>query len=880
MNQTIKRLLNGQEDNHMLPFLWVHGEDETTLRKMLRAVHGAHCGAVCIESRPHPDFCGPQWWADMDVILDEAQMLDMQVWILDDSHFPTGYAAGAVLRAPQALCRQNIFYNTVPLPECPQTALNLRELGLLTAPQKEFATEMERAMFNRPPARVFDDDRVLHLALVSAQGEEIDVTAQMRGETLMLKAPETGELHALVASRNSGYHRDYINMIDRESCKILLDAVYETHWQHYARYFGNTIAGFFSDEPEFGNGFLYTKGNVLGTKQDLPWSAELEQRMARALGAGWQSQLARLWQSDDSAQTARVHYAYMDELTRLVRETFSLQLGAWCRAHGVQYIGHVIEDDGQHCRTGSSLGHYFRSLAGQDMAGIDDIGGQVLPQGEDEPTVDFMRRPRSGVFYHYGLAKLAQSAAAIEPGKQGNAMCEIFGNYGWQEGVQLEKYLADHFLVRGINWFVPHAFSCKPFPDPDCPPHFYAHGHNPQYRHFGALMQYMNRVATLTSSGKHAVPVAVLYHGEAEWCDENAMPFEVPLRALYDAQIDCHVLPADVFANLANYQAQLGNPLVVNGQTYNAFVVPACKKLPQTAAAGLETLAAAGLPVLFAGARPNAVCENNAPLPERLLQCPVVDVNSLACAVRQIPLQAPVLTPPSNRLRMLHIAGETPVYMLANEGAQTYTGTLLLPGETGNCCQYDAWENVCRPLTATKTQSGVQVTITLEPRKSCFVVFGCADVAKETPRPAADAIVLSGWTRAICKSIDYPSFGQASAVSLPDSLAQEQSEFSGFVRYIAQFTLARTELLSLAIDDAAEGVEVFLNGKSYGVQIVPQYRYTLDGQQGDNTLVIEVATTLERQCYPLLEGYRKMLAPVPSAGSGIIGTVTLRRLAK
>ena len=40
--------------------------------------------------------------------------------------------------------------------------------------------------------------------------------------------------------------------------------------------------------------------------------------------------------------------------------------------------------------------------------------------------------------------------------------------------------------------------------------------------------------------------------------------------------------------------------------------------------------------------------------------------------------------------------------------------------------------------------------------------------------------------------------------------------------------------------------------------------------------MIEVATTLERQCYPLLDGYRKMMAPVPTSGSGLTGKVTLR----
>ena len=39
------------------------------------------------------------------------------------------------------------------------------------------------------------------------------------------------------------------------------------------------------------------------------------------------------------------------------------------------------------------------------------------------------------------------------------------------------------------------------------------------------------------------------YHGEAEWCDAAAMPFEKPLRALYDAQMDSHTVPADLLGD-------------------------------------------------------------------------------------------------------------------------------------------------------------------------------------------------------------------------------------------------------------------------------------------------------------------------------------------
>lgn len=132
-----------------------------------------------------------------------------------------------------------------------------------------------------------------------------------------------------------------------------------------------------------------------------------------------------------------------------VQMCFSEQLGSWCRAHGVEHIGHIIEDNNQRTRTGSSLEHYFRSMSGQAMAGIDDIGNQALPQGEWNGCSGPWNDYRDGFFYHYVLGRLGGSLAAIDPGKKGRCMCEIFGNYGWQEGVKLEKYLADHFLVRG-----------------------------------------------------------------------------------------------------------------------------------------------------------------------------------------------------------------------------------------------------------------------------------------------------------------------------------------------------------------------------------------------------------------------------------------------
>ena len=90
MNDKIKKLLENKGGNYIFPFFWQHGEEEAVRREYMEAIHRCGIGAVCVECRPHPDFCGPGWWNDMDVILDEAKKREMKVWILDDSHFPTG----------------------------------------------------------------------------------------------------------------------------------------------------------------------------------------------------------------------------------------------------------------------------------------------------------------------------------------------------------------------------------------------------------------------------------------------------------------------------------------------------------------------------------------------------------------------------------------------------------------------------------------------------------------------------------------------------------------------------------------------------------------------------------------------------------------------
>ena len=875
MNQKIGQLLLDKGENHIAPFFWQHGEPESVLRKYMKIIQNSGCGAVCVESRPHPDFCGPGWWRDLDVILDEARKRSMKVWILDDSHFPTGYANGQLEQASNILCRQSVFSNPVSK-ERDSDKIRFCVKDYVCPPELKLNMLAEIMSKMTPEPRKFDDDILLSVTAFSAEKSEIiDLTEKIKNGILEWELlDESWEIYVNGLSRNCGPHRNYINMMNKQSCRVLIDTVYEAHYRHYKDDFGKTIVGFFSDEPELGNGTLYMQHNRIGTEQDLPWSTEVEREMENHLGTEWRKFLPLLWHLDAGKEkAAKIRYIYMDIVTRLVREDFSVQVGNWCREHGVEYIGHVIEDEGQHCRTASSLGHYFRGLEGQSMAGIDVIGGQIMPGCEDFPKEGILGRTRNGEFYHYGLAMLAASAAAVEPWKNGRAMCEIFGNYGWKAGVKLERYLADHCLVRGINFFVPHAFSPKKFPDPDCPPHFYAHGHNPQYRHFGVLIRYMNRVSELFSGGRRIVTAAVLYHGESEWCG-SCMPFETVARELYDHQICCDVIPSDVFAEPEKYKTELGRQLKVNTQEYQILIIPEAEFITREVMEAISILQKKGVPVLFINSVPGC-CTGDARLAEK--ECQVIPLSLLAEEMQKRSFYEIQLEPSDNRIRFLHYQSEQSMYMFVNEGDSVYRGTVNVP-ESGPCYRYDAMENRIEKVVFSVGEKWTELELELYPEKSLIVIFD--EIPEERISvplcPQGEKELLLKWKRSQCRSIEYPEFTNEKEVELPDKVAEEQESFSGFVRYETTVRNRQGKNALMEISEAFEGCELFINNVNAGIQIASPMRYDLSGilKPGKNQVRIEVATTLERAMFARNCNYEALQEP-PICGSGITGVVAI-----
>ena len=877
MATRLDQVLEGKQENYILPFIWQRGESETIIREEMARIHEAGIHAVCVEARPHPDFLGPQWWRDVDAIMEEARDRSMRVWMLDDDHFPTGHAAGKMENAP---------------PELGRLFLQEHHIDAI-GPQNDAAFPIKPWFldFRRPTAA----EGTLVAAVAARRGaaddtltgEFVDLTARVQNDVLYWDIPDGyWRIFLLVSSFTAGSdrHSDYIHPLVAESVRVLIDSVYEPFYERYGDDFGGTFAGFFSDEPGFYNDKqVFDYQSALGKKGvAVPWSRDLLEQLTAAFGGDYRTYLPLLWHHGGE-RVAAVRYTYMDVVSKLYAEHFTQQVGDWCRSHGVEYIGHVLEDNGVHTRLGCGAGHYFRALWGQDMAGLDVVLWQLVP-GFDEGPFAGPAGNLDGEFFHYGLAKLGSSLAHIDPKKKGRAMCEVFGAYGWREGLKLMKWMTDHMLVRGINHFVPHAFSQAEFPDRDCPPHMYARGKNPQYRSYRELNLYTNRVSHLLSGGRHVASAAVLYHAEAEWSGAW-MPFHKPMKVLIKRQIDCDVLPGDVLIEAA---AVSSNKLTVAQESYDCLIVPYSEALPVALLSRLAEMVEQGLPVLFVGALPARSSQGSdaGHALARLAahdgaQC--VPLGELARRVKEMGFFEIEAEGEPPYLRTYHVAHpDLDVYMLSNEHPYDPIATTVRLPARGRALAYDAFGNRVSALACVESQGGMRFPLQLAPYESTLVVtgMGVQDIAAGVPiaaQPGQDSqthTVEGPWSVATATSEQYPMFeavGQFEALS-DMSRPGVLPTFSGTFRYETTFEWAHPgETVTLDLGDVYETAEVWVNGQPSGIRICPPYRLEAGEllHPGQNTLVVEVTNTLVKEQRDFLSRFAHQ------EPSGLLGPVRL-----
>ena len=539
---------------------------------------------------------------------------------------------------------------------------------------------------------------------------------------------------------------------------------------------------------------------------------------------------------------------------------------------------------------GIGAGHYFHALWGQDMAGIDVVLQQIRP-GLDDCKFHSVggNLGYHGELYHYALAKLAASLAHIDSKKKGRALCEVFGAYGWAEGLKLMKWLLDHMLVNGINYFVPHAFSMKDFPDPDCPPHFYARGMNPQFPYFKNLMEYCNRVSHLISNGVHIPAVAVVYPAEQEWAGEY-LPVEAIGKQLLRNQIDYEILPTDVLLTMTVVEGKLK----WENEQVPVLILSGSRCITKTLADWLCKAAEKGLKIVVVGQKPLAMDNNGilrewtSQIKDNLTICEQEGLADILYSFGVGEIKTKKYEPWLRYYHYKHQNGEFWLFMDQSETEGIDTSLCFEDGMMDSykidkecSCWYQAWENTVEPCEWGENND---LSLQLAPGEMKVLYMGdCTPYAKilaekqEIMKLKKAAVSQAGkikiapdaWKLWI-KETGTEKYVLQEREKTGD-FCRKHPYFCGVMRYETTVFLPKVKSCELNLGEVYETAHVLVNEKEAGVRVALPYSFEIGKllHEGENRIIVEVVNTLANR----QRDFFSMTMPIEP--SGLIGPVTL-----
>ena len=796
--------------HHLLPFLWLHGEDDDTLRRGIEDIAQTGCGALCAESRVHPDFLGPSWWHEMEVLLKECKRRGLGFYLLDDTHFPSGFANGAGADTP---------YQRMMLRETHVDIVGPRRGGCLLAWPDHMRSVPVAVIAGKKQPYGNRVESFVDLGGFAVE-ELVDLTDRVRDGLLRWDVPEgTWRIFLLTAEYVSERNppQKFLNPLLPDSSRLMIEAVYRPHADFFGEETGKTFQGFFSDEPALRAG----RGShaVLGEFPQLPvpWRMDMPDILSARMDCDARKLLPGLWY-EIGPMTPYIRYAFMDTVSELYGKNYSQPIGEWCRSHGVEYVGHVIEQNNAHSRLGQGAGHFFRAISGQTMAGMDYVLHELKPESYGGyhawHTQDFEAEDD---FFRFMLPQMTASAAALDPKKKGRALCEIFGAYGWQEDVGEMRYLANLLLSRGINYFTPHAFSLKPAPDPDSPPHFGRF--HPLEPFIGRLFRQMERTAALIDGGRHAARAAVLYYAEGEWaCGSGVMKTQRVVRALNERQIACEVVPMDA---------------LLPGR-WEALLIPSSPRWPRKLFEKISALQKAGCRVAFVDEQPMGYCDAEGVPPKAGETVPLSDAAAWCEKASRAAVRPDSFAP------MVHAypydGEEGRLVLFFNESDRESVRFSGWVEGLRSPVIYDPETDRCVEAEAEEAPDGCKIRLTLTPGQLLVL----AEARKAWPRAEKEKKLREAETVSPRWHVSFPgSEGIASFdTDEPADITALDPRFSGTVRYETRVSLPVSE--GLALPNVYGAAQVWVDEREVGVRVAPPYRFPGKIAPGLHQIVIEI----------------------------------------
>lgn len=493
MNITRDLLLTPPDEFSPFPFWFLNGDlrDEEIDRQLTAFHEKGICGAVL-----HPrigvdadiEYLGERFLHAIRHAVETASRLGMRVLLYDEAMYPSGSCHGKVVAKDPSYA-----------------AMGLRALKMGEK------TDADETVLYRFAVKT-EGERLISARLLTKNGKPRE------DETLLRLAygPTHGTIRGIHEGEDDGQPGApaAADLMNADAMKTFISLTHDKYYECLSGYFGNTVIGFFTDEPS-PVGRCARRGAVA-------WSGGFEKDIsAQGLSA---DDLPHLFIGGE--RTDEVKQKYERALCERLKRTYYGPISDWCESHMIHLCGHP------HSPMDSSLLTCF-GIPGQDVVWRWVAPEKGLSVGGRESA----------------QAKCASDTARAL-GRRRN-LNECFGCCGkngvqWSLTVSDMKWYMDWLFVRGCNFLIPHAFyySIDTPVKLDRPPDV---GMNSiWWEDWGQLSRYIKVLSALNTDCVNGAKIAVL-----GTCD--TLPVDA-VKYLYRHQIEFNYVTDECLAERAKYE--------------------------------------------------------------------------------------------------------------------------------------------------------------------------------------------------------------------------------------------------------------------------------------------------------------------------------------
>lgn len=366
------------------------------------------------------DYMSDEWFDMIEVCLDKADELGMQAWAYDENGWPSGFADGVV-------------------------------------PSKCVAFQQKYIKCQEFDGDIFPEDMI---AVFRRNGNVFE----------RKEMPENGD-YVFYQTINPYY----IDVFNKDAIKEFLDVTHEEYYKRFGDRFGTSLKGFFTDEPQFGNG---------GGK-NLEWSHLFPDEFKNRYGYDLIENLPALFY--DTKNSSAVRNDLHSMVSDMFCTSFIKQMYDWCEEHNCMLTGHLVGDE---------------NIEGQ-MCGTNG----VMPAFEyfHEPGVDWLGRKIDSPCLPKQLGSVARQL-----GKK--TLTESFALCGWDVSLNELKWIAQWQYLNGVTSLCPHleGYSIRGERKRDYPASLYSQ--LPWFRRaYSDFADFFTSLGTLLDSGEDIAPLLVIH---------------------------------------------------------------------------------------------------------------------------------------------------------------------------------------------------------------------------------------------------------------------------------------------------------------------------------------------------------------------------------